>query len=69
MSPDGNTALSDSTQGGTIYWDLEKGQEMRRLLRTDAMPGASGLAFLPDGAPAISAENDGTVIQWDLGDR
>jgi WD40 repeat protein len=37
-----------------------------RLLRMDAMPGASGLAFLPDGRTAISGENDGAVIQWDL---
>lgn len=51
---------------GNIYWDLESGLEIRRLERIDAIPGASGLAFLPEGSSAISRENDGMVIQWDL---
>jgi WD40 repeat protein len=72
MSPDGQTALSDSgdNTGETsmILWDLETGQAIRTFSRPDRTEGTgiSGIAYLPDGRSAISCEGDGVLIEWDL---
>jgi WD40 repeat protein len=72
MSPDGQTALSDSGdnagEASMILWDLEMGQEIRAFSRPDPPEGTgvSGIAYLPDGHSAISCEGDGVLIEWDL---
>jgi WD40 repeat protein len=61
MTPDGKRAISGSTDGIRIVWDLVKMEKLRELPKD-----ANGsVAITPDGNRAITSSN-GTLIVWDL---
>lgn len=60
--PDGRAILAASADGLLRLWDVETGQELRRV----ASGAVNGLAFLPDGRSAFAAENDNSVRLWDV---
>jgi WD40 repeat protein len=68
ISPDGQTALTDTGIGSMLLWDLETGEQVRGFERPDqpAERGASGMAFNPDGRRALSCDQDGAIIEWEL---
>ena len=64
VTPDGNRAVSASSDTTLKVWDLASGQEIRTLTgHTDTV---SGVAMTPDGSCAVSASEDETFKVWDL---
>jgi WD40 repeat protein len=64
VTPDGKHAVSGSSDNTLRLWNLETGQEMRKLEgHTD---NVTSVAITPDGRKAISGSYDKTVIVWDL---
>jgi WD40 repeat protein len=72
FSPDGETALSSSSDGSLILWDvsaaLNTGIEADLVLRRfeGHAGGVNGVAFSPDGRTALSGSDDATLILWDV---
>jgi WD40 repeat protein len=72
VSPDGRYLLTGSWQGGTaILWDLQTGQEIRRLTGQEDL--LTPVRFSPDGQRALIASQDwfgGTptsrLVLWDV---
>jgi WD40 repeat protein len=63
FSPDGRQALTGHDDGSVYLWDLETGQEVRRL---EAGPGPINvLAFAPDGRRILTGHYDGARL-WHL---
>lgn len=64
FTPDGRQALSGGTGGIVQLWNVETGEEIRRL------SGHTGtiyeLAISPDGRRALTASRDKTARLWDL---
>jgi WD40 repeat protein len=63
ISPDGRTALSAEEGGVVNWWDLEKGELIRRLAGHTNLVWS--VAFVDDRM-ALSASEDSTMILWDL---
>lgn len=63
LSPDGQWALSASTDKKLRLWDLNSGALARSFEHIDEVKGC---AFSPDGRYALSASDDCTVRLWDL---
>ncbi len=64
FSPDGQTALSGSSDATLILWDIETGAVLHRLQgHTD---GVNAVAFSSDGQMALSGSDDTTLILWDV---
>jgi WD40 repeat protein/tRNA A-37 threonylcarbamoyl transferase component Bud32 len=57
-------ALSGSTDGSLILWDLETGAVVRRFEGHEDI--VHGVALLPKGGRALSASADRSLILWDL---
>jgi WD40 repeat protein len=63
--PGGKRALSAGGAGHLRLWDLDRGEELRRMTHKGLIHDA---AVSPDGRRALSAGyNDNTVRVWDLG--
>jgi WD40 repeat protein len=64
FSPDGRIAVSCSQDNSLRLWDVESGQEIRKLL------GHTGkvyrVAFSPDGRTVLSGADDFTMRLWDV---
>lgn len=63
FSPDRKRVLSGSDDGTARLWDVESGQELRRM---EVKSGVTALAFLPDGRRALFGCRDETVRLWDI---
>ena len=61
--PDGQRALSGSTDWTLKLWDLTTGAVLQTLERHR---GVTAVAVLPDGQRALSASRDRTLRLWDL---
>jgi len=70
FSPDGQTALSASSDGTLILWDIETGSVIRHF--EGHTGGVNSVAFNPDGQTdannltAISASDDASLILWNV---
>jgi WD40 repeat protein len=66
VSPDGRRAYTASADKLILVWDVETGEEVRRLEGHSAP--VRRMAFTPDGTRLLSASNDadGTLALWDL---
>jgi WD40 repeat protein len=64
FAPDGKHALSGGEDQEVLYWDVEAGTPVARLLgHRDAV---RRVAVFPDGKRALSTSMDGTARLWDL---
>jgi WD40 repeat protein/DNA-binding SARP family transcriptional activator len=64
IGPDGRTVLAGMADGSLVVWDLDKREEILRLLGHTAK--VNDVAFGPDGSIALSGGEDALVILWDL---
>ncbi|MEP7187650.1 MAG: protein kinase, partial [Roseiflexaceae bacterium] len=66
ISPDGKTALSGSSDGFMIWWDVATGAFLKRFGGTPDTQIYS-VAFSPDGKTALSGgSGENTMVWWDL---
>jgi len=75
ISPDGRRALSSSSDGSLIIWDLASATETRRF-KGHTAPFIMGLEFTPDGQffvsssgrgdPVTPVSEDNTLRLWDI---
>ena len=63
IHPDGRTVITGLDDGTILLWDLETGEEIRRLKGHTA--GVNDVTFSPDGTTAISGGEDAVAILWD----
>ncbi|MFN2188768.1 MAG: adenylate/guanylate cyclase domain-containing protein, partial [Candidatus Promineifilaceae bacterium] len=63
FSPDGETAISGSSDGSIIEWDVKSGQAIQRY--DGHSDGVNSVAFSPDGQTFLSGSDDATLILWD----
>jgi WD40 repeat protein len=64
LTPDGQVAVSGSTDRTLKVWDVEAGVELRTL--TGHADSITGVAVTDDGAFGISSCADGTLKTWNL---
>jgi WD40 repeat protein len=64
VTPDGQRAVSASSDQTLKVWDLASGRELRTL--SDHSSDVYAVAVTPDGQRAVSASDDETVKVWDL---
>jgi len=64
MTPNGKRAVSSSTDGSCIFWDLETGQPLKALAGHADWPRS--VCITPDAKYALSGSVDRTCILWDL---
>lgn len=66
FTPDGNSIVGRSFDGGVRVWDVVSGS----IVQTFTAQG-SGLdvAVVPNGGTALSGAGDGSVVAWDLSGR
>ncbi len=64
VSPTEFVSLIGFHDGTLILWDVETGEEIRRLEGHNDV--VADVAFSPDGKNALSGSYDTTVIHWDL---
>lgn len=64
FAPDGQTALSASSDGSAVLWSVPDGELIRRF--EGHTGGINSVAFSPDGRTFVSASDDTTLIQWDV---
>ena len=64
LTADGKRAVSGSSDGTSILWDLASGQALKTL--TGHANGVTAVNVTPDGKCAVSGFSDGTCILWDL---
>jgi len=64
VTPDGQRAVSASSDNTLKVWELDSGRELRTY--TFHSSGVSAVVVTPDGRRAVSACHDGTVKVWDL---
>jgi WD40 repeat protein len=64
--PDGKRALSCSSDGTLILWDLQEGTPLYRLDGRPRQEGVWAVAISPDGETALSDTGDGAMILWDI---
>jgi WD40 repeat protein len=80
IAPEGHYAISGGDKGDVIYWDIEKEEEVFRLLHHEVdvnepnywqHPGqfVHSVAFYNDGQGIMSAARDGTIKLWDVETR
>ena len=62
--PDGRSAISCEGDGLLIEWDLETGEEIRRLGTHSSL--RTRIVVAPDGRLALTSGMDGTLALWDL---
>lgn len=62
FSPDGKRAATGGGRWGLVLWDVETGEEVRRL---SPQGGVWGIAFSPDGKTLATASPSGAIRQWD----
>ena len=69
-SPDGNYAISGTTEGEVFLWDLRDKQNPKEIkdLKGHTRPVAS-VSWSSDGKYAISGDTKGEVFLWDLRDK
>lgn len=76
FSPDENTLISGFEDNTTIMWDIQTGEEIRRLEGHSSLTTSAAneeivfgrildLAVSPDGQRVLSAAEDRTMIVWD----
>ena len=65
LTPDGNTAVSASSDNTLRVWDAASGECLRTLVGHTG--GVLSVALTPDGNTAVSGSDDGTVRVWDVG--
>src|ERR1039458_4834768 len=64
VTPDGQRAVSSSSDGTLKVWDLASGRALRTLEGHSS--GSNAVAVTPDGQRAVSASDDKTLKVWDL---
>ena len=64
ITPDGNYAVSASSDMTLKVWDLKEGKEVHTL--TGHSDWISAVSVTPDGNYAVSASDDKTLKVWDL---
>ena len=64
FSPNGQNAISASSDGTLVLWDIKAGNALRRF--TGHNGGVNGVVFSSDGKTALSASDDTTLILWDV---
>lgn len=64
-SSDGHSALSSSTDGTIILWDVSEAKEIQRF-QVPNREQALSIAFAPDDRTFLSGSSDNSVTQWDL---
>jgi len=64
ITPDGERAVSASSDKTLRVWDLESGQAVRTL--EGHTYWVNGVAITPDGGRAVSASWDHTLRMWEL---
>lgn len=64
VTPDGQRAVSASSDHTLKVWDLKRGTELRTL--TGHSDSVNALAVTPDGQHAVSASADATLKVWNL---
>lgn len=62
ISPNGKRALSASTDGTAVLWDLEHSREAARLV--GHVQGITAIQFSPDSALVATGSNDGGLRLW-----
>jgi len=64
FSPDGNTAISGSSDSTIKLWDVQTGEEIRTFKgHSDKV---YSVTFSPDGNTALSGSRDNTLKLWDI---
>lgn len=64
LSADGGRVLGGLWSGEAVLWDVESGDEIRRL--EGHSQGVGAVAFAPGGRRAVTGSGDGTAILWNL---
>ena len=65
VSPDGQTALSGTSDNDLILWEVSTGKPLRTLEgHTGQM--VTSAAFTPDGRYALTGDANGLIILWDM---
>ena len=62
--PDGRSAISCEQDGLLIEWNVETGQELRRLGKHASL--RTRIVISPDGRLALTSGMDGSLMLWDL---
>ena len=62
--PDGRTAISCEQDNLLIEWNLQTGQEIRRLGKHASL--RTRIVISPDGRLALTSGMDGGLMLWDL---
>ena len=72
VSENGRFALSSSSDGTLIWWDVATGTPLRRIPVPNTSnpfgvnPFIARIAIAPDGETAVFGQADGTLLQWQL---
>ena len=64
ISPNGNLALTGSTDYNLYLWDMETGEQLQILEGHTEL--VRKVIFSPDGSRALSGGGDGEIILWNL---
>lgn len=65
LGPDGQTAVTGTTDGTVTWWGLARGQPIHRF-KTSGLTGLWSITFGPDGRSAFIDSADSVVALWDL---
>lgn len=71
ISPDGKTLATGGTRENLIFWDIERGAQLGKPVRTNPRRGnrVSRLAYSPDGNSLVAGTSGGGLFIFDTASR